>query len=499
MESGRLFHQLMTATAYLHSLGISHRDIKPSNILMDFKDNVKIIDFGLGNTFISGKNLKTSCGSPCFAAPEIINGVSYNPEKVDMWSLGVTLYCMLCGRLPFDDDSKKELYKKIRSGKYHIPDYLSPVSRSLLQSLMNLSPEERPTAQALASHPFFQKNYPESTQPILMGIDEDAAFVAAHTVQLPYDAMRALLLNNDLGRQTTVYYLLKRKAERCKINLADERARIEKEKRTEQAKLKKQEDKYKRVLDESLIDKNKKGAMMAKIRGLTSRRGTENDRSRVDFSNDIKSKKLKLDEALFNNRTERPHVEKQPVLSLGPSRLGSSRMVRHNKTLTLQEPPTALMSHSLKNDQFERQSSTGSGKSYLLRRVTPKSGRGRLGESFNPSQSIEYQISNRLNISGGAENSKKKAVSLPKKQIIFENRRLGIESPSSHKPQERSSSISMVETFKIALKNKAPQQGGTDSRSQRAVLSRLIQAMGPRKINIVIGNQRDLPKDETVM
>lgn len=467
---------------------------------MDFKDNVKLIDFGLGNTFITGKNLKTSCGSPCFAAPEIINGTSYNPEKVDMWSLGVTLYCMLCGQLPFDDDSKKELYKKIRAGKYHVPDYLSSTSRSLMQSLMSLNPDERPSAQALVSHPFLQKVFPDSGF-VRTSIDADALAVASHLTQLPADAMRALLANHDLGRQTTVYHLLLRKAQRGKIDLAEERLKIEKEKQAEVARNRRQEEKYRKVFDESIVDKNKKGAMLAKIRGLTSMRGTENDRSRIEVSLESKTKKIKLDEALFNNRTERPHFEKQPVMSLVPSRQGSSRMVRHNKTLTLQDNPKGIISVSLKQDQFERQSSTGSGKSYLLRRVTPKSGRGRLGESFNPSQSIEFQMINRLNTTGmGPENSRKKSISLPKKQILFENRRLGVESPGSVRPQERSSSINMIETFKIAPKNKASQAANLETRGQKAVLSKLIQAMGPRKINITIGNHRDnTPKDETIM
>lgn len=468
---------------------------------MDFKDNVKIIDFGLGNTFITGKNLKTSCGSPCFAAPEIINGVSYNPEKVDMWSLGVTLYCMLCGQLPFDDDSKKELYKKIRLGKYLVPDYLTSTSRNLLQNLMNLNPDERPSCQAIQAHPFLQKtNFNALNSKVsLANIDENALIVAAHQCQLPSNALRALLANNDLGRQTTVYHLLRKKEERGKINLADEREKIEREeereRKAEAAKNKKQEERYRKVLDESAV--NKKGAMLAKIRGLTSRRGTENDRSRVEVgAPDGRARKSIIDEALFNNRTERPRQEKTPAMSLVPSRLGSSRVVKHNKTLTLQEP-RGIISVSLRQDQFDRQSSTGSGKSYLLKRVTPKSGRGRLGESFNPSQSIEFQMTNRLNNSGG-ENSRKKAISLPKKQILFENRRIGIESPGSYRPQERSSSINMIETFKIAPKNKAS-QAGVEPSGQKAVLSKLIQAMGPRKINISIGNHKGTPKEETFM
>lgn len=465
---------------------------------MDFRDNVKLIDFGLGNTFIAGNYLKTSCGSPCFAAPEIINGVNYDPEKIDMWSLGVTLYCMLCGRMPFDDDSKKELYKKIRSGKYHVPDFLSATSRSMLQSLLNLNPDERLTAQAALNHPFFQRNIPEQVNKKAF-LDEDALVVAAHMVQLPEEALRALLANNDLGRQTTVYHLLRRKSERGLIDLGEERLKILREKKAEQLKNKKQEEKYRRVFEESMVDRQHKGAMIAKIKELSSRRGTEIDRSRADFSQDPKTKKVRLDEALFNNRTERPHLDKKPILSLVQSRQGSSKMVRHSRNLTFQDQPKALISVSLKPDKFDRQSSAGSGKSYLLRRVTPKSGKGKLGESFNPSQSIEYSMANRQNTSRGHDHARKKSISLPRKQTVFDTRRLGIESPESHRPHERSSTVSVVETFKIAPKNKASLMSEIDPRSQKSVLGKLIQAMGPRKINIVIGNQRETRKDDTVM
>ena len=156
-ESARLFYQLVSAVGYLHSIQVSHRDIKPSNILMDQRLDLKLIDFGLGNSFVKGKGLKTSCGSPCFAAPEIINGVEYDPVKVDVWSLGVCLYCMLVGRLPFDEDNKKDLYKKIRTCQYKTPSYLSMTAIQLISSMLNLSPAARPTPAQILTSNFFMK------------------------------------------------------------------------------------------------------------------------------------------------------------------------------------------------------------------------------------------------------------------------------------------------------------------------------------------------------
>ena len=103
-----------------------HRDLKPENLLLDETKQIHIIDFGFGNTFNPHGLLDTFCGSKYYAAPEMILGKRYEGPEVDIWSLGVILYALLCGHLPFDDDHVPELYRKISSGAYVLPDYLSP-------------------------------------------------------------------------------------------------------------------------------------------------------------------------------------------------------------------------------------------------------------------------------------------------------------------------------------------------------------------------------------
>lgn len=104
----------MSAVDYTHRHKIVHRDLKPENLLLDTDLNVKIADFGLSNILEDGKFLKTSCGSPNYAAPEVIAGRVYAGPEVDIWSCGVILYVLLCGRLPFDDESIPKLFEKIR-------------------------------------------------------------------------------------------------------------------------------------------------------------------------------------------------------------------------------------------------------------------------------------------------------------------------------------------------------------------------------------------------
>ena len=95
-----------------------YRDLKPENLLLDSDMNIKIVDFGLSNTYKPNQLLKTACGSPCYAAPEMIAGKKYSGITVDLWSCGVIMYALICGYLPFEDPNTSILYKKIIAGDY---------------------------------------------------------------------------------------------------------------------------------------------------------------------------------------------------------------------------------------------------------------------------------------------------------------------------------------------------------------------------------------------
>ncbi|KAL3252364.1 hypothetical protein MRX96_017682 [Rhipicephalus microplus] len=124
-DARRFFQQIISGVAYCHRHMVVHRDLKPENLLLDQNLNVKIADFGLSNMMMDGEFLRTSCGSPNYAAPEVISGKLYAGPEVDIWSCGVILYALLCGTLPFDDEHVPTLFRKIKSGIFPIPDYLN--------------------------------------------------------------------------------------------------------------------------------------------------------------------------------------------------------------------------------------------------------------------------------------------------------------------------------------------------------------------------------------
>jgi len=131
---------------------VIHRDLKPENLLLDKFRNIKIIDFGFGNTFHRDRTLDTYCGSPFYAAPEMIKGVRYVGPEVDIWSLGVILFALLSGRLPFDAQTMPGLYEKISKGEYTIPHQISNDAAHLISRMLTVNPKKRATLDEVIHH-----------------------------------------------------------------------------------------------------------------------------------------------------------------------------------------------------------------------------------------------------------------------------------------------------------------------------------------------------------
>ena len=132
--------------------------------MLDDKFNIKLVDFGLSNTYEKGGSLKTACGSPCYAAPEMIAGEAYNGKRVDIWSSGVILYAMVCGFLPFEDPDTGKLYGKILAGEFTIPKFVSQECRDLMHRVMNTDPDTRFTIEEIREHKWFKLNLPVSNE-----------------------------------------------------------------------------------------------------------------------------------------------------------------------------------------------------------------------------------------------------------------------------------------------------------------------------------------------
>ena len=133
----------------MKSLRICHRDLKPENLLLDEQKRLKISDFGLSNTYDEGQLLNTACGSPCYAAPEMLAGKKYEGTAVDIWSSGIILFAMVCGYLPYEDENTHKLYKKIMQEDLYFPTKVSHHFRDLIGGLLEVNPEKRLTLQEI--------------------------------------------------------------------------------------------------------------------------------------------------------------------------------------------------------------------------------------------------------------------------------------------------------------------------------------------------------------
>ncbi|CAL6405524.1 unnamed protein product [Bathycoccus prasinos] len=213
-EARHFFQQIVSGVEYCHRNMVVHRDLKPENLLLDSKNNVKIADFGLSNVMRDGHFLKTSCGSPNYAAPEVISGKLYSGPEVDVWSCGVIMYALLCGSLPFDDESIPNLFKKIKGGIYTLPSYVSPGARDLISRMLLVDPLKRITMAEIRNHPWCTCHLPRYlavpppdtlSQATIIDIETLEATVAlGFTREQVKDALRHQVRN----KASVTYFLL---------------------------------------------------------------------------------------------------------------------------------------------------------------------------------------------------------------------------------------------------------------------------------------------------
>ncbi|XP_049824727.1 uncharacterized protein LOC109605697 isoform X4 [Aethina tumida] len=209
-EARRIFNQIVSAVSYCHSQGIVHRDLKAENLLLDHNMNIKLADFGFSNQFTEGSLLSTWCGSPPYAAPELFQGLKYDGPKADIWSLGVVLYVLVCGSLPFDGRLQfMALRSVVIEGKFRIPYFMSQDCEHLIRHMLVVDPDKRLTIQQIAKHRWLSDVPPVDTGP-----EYEMQFnrtVMDHMLQLPdldHAVITSSIQNNTFDHIHAIYNLL---------------------------------------------------------------------------------------------------------------------------------------------------------------------------------------------------------------------------------------------------------------------------------------------------
>uniref|UniRef100_A0A1A8C955 non-specific serine/threonine protein kinase n=2 Tax=Nothobranchius kadleci TaxID=1051664 RepID=A0A1A8C955_NOTKA len=228
LEARRKFWQILSAVEYCHNRNIVHRDLKAENLLLDGHMNIKIADFGFGNFFQPGEPLATWCGSPPYAAPEVFEGQQYEGPQLDIWSMGVVLYVLVCGALPFDGPTLPVLRQRVLEGRFRIPYFMTEDCEHLIRRMLVLDPSKRLSLAQIKEHKWMLLDVPVQ-RPVLYqqslstegetGVGEYSEQVLRLMHSLGIDQHKTIesLQNKSYNHFAAIYYLLveRLKAHRC--------------------------------------------------------------------------------------------------------------------------------------------------------------------------------------------------------------------------------------------------------------------------------------------
>ncbi|XP_013871398.1 MAP/microtubule affinity-regulating kinase 4 isoform X6 [Austrofundulus limnaeus] len=216
-EARAKFRQIVSAVHYCHQKNIVHRDLKAENLLLDADSNIKIADFGFSNEFTEGSKLDTFCGSPPYAAPELFQGKKYDGPEVDIWSLGVILYTLVSGSLPFDGQNLKELRERVLRGKYRVPFYMSTDCEGILRRFLVLNPTKRCSLEQIMRDKWINVGYEGDELKPHLQPEENFSDTSRVDVMVGMgfgrDEIRESLISHKYNEITATYLLLGRKNE----------------------------------------------------------------------------------------------------------------------------------------------------------------------------------------------------------------------------------------------------------------------------------------------
>lgn len=238
-DARKYFRQIISAVDYCHKVRIIHRDLKAENMLLDSSMNVKVADFGFSNQFSPQQRLNTWCGSPPYAAPELFQGKEYIGPEVDIWSLGVVLYVLVCGSLPFDGSNLQKLRARVLAGKYKIPFYMSPECEKLLKKILVLDPQKRSKMDDIKKDHWFNTDF--ENEPIINStIDHDLSrltpdeekqvFQECLDIGIDKQQLEASLKQNLYDHISATYYVLRSRI--CIKKVLDSQPKVEERQRS---------------------------------------------------------------------------------------------------------------------------------------------------------------------------------------------------------------------------------------------------------------------------
>ncbi|XP_051012389.1 serine/threonine-protein kinase SIK2 isoform X2 [Acomys russatus] len=216
-EARRKFWQILSAVDYCHGRKIVHRDLKAENLLLDNNMNIKIADFGFGNFFKTGELLATWCGSPPYAAPEVFEGQQYEGPQLDIWSMGVVLYVLVCGALPFDGPTLPILRQRVLEGRFRIPYFMSEDCEHLIRRMLVLDPSKRLSIAQIKEHKWMLIEVPVQ-RPILypqeqenepsIGEFNEQVLRLMHSLGIDQQKTIESLQNKSYNHFAAIYFLL---------------------------------------------------------------------------------------------------------------------------------------------------------------------------------------------------------------------------------------------------------------------------------------------------
>lgn len=209
-DARKKFRQILSAVDYCHQHHVIHRDLKAENLLLDSSLNVKIADFGFSNEYHPGGRLETFCGSPPYAAPELFQGRKYEGPEVDIWSLGVILYTLVSGMLPFDGQNLRELREAVLRGKFRVPFYMSTECEALIRRMLVLNPSKRASMKSIMEDKWTNLECNEKLQsyipPEIKRMDNERIEIMVH-MGFEYEEI-VTSLNNDAYDDVMATYIL---------------------------------------------------------------------------------------------------------------------------------------------------------------------------------------------------------------------------------------------------------------------------------------------------